>query len=219
MKTNSMTPELYEYVEAHCPMATPVLECVVADTQDNPGKNMQISRDQGSFMHFLTAVTGSKKALEVGCFTGYSAIEVASALPQDGHLYTLDIDADILHQAKGYFQQADLENRIHVMEGPALDSLNALVADPEHQESFDIAFLDADKSNMLNYYELALKLLKRGGLILADNVLWHGHVIDKSINDTDTTAIRKFNAFVKADDRVASTMLHISDGIYLIRKL
>lgn len=219
MKTNSMTPALYEYVKTHCPMSTPVLESVIAETQSHPDKNMQISRDQGSFMHFLTAITGSRKALEVGCFTGYSAIEVASALPEDGRLYTLDIDAKILQQARGYFQQAELGNRIHVMEGPALQSLEALVADSEHRESFDIAFLDADKSNMLNYYELALKLLRRGGLILADNVLWHGHVIDKTVNDTDTTAIRKFNAFVRTDDRVASTMLHISDGIYLIRKL
>lgn len=217
MKTIPMTEQLYEYVLEHCQQAHPFLNVVEEETRLHPASNMQISRDQGSFMYLLTQLLGVKKALEIGCFTGYSAISVASGLPEDGQLFTLDSDAEILKTAATYFKQSQLEHKINIVQGPALQSLQKLL-DDLHAETFDLAFIDADKANMQTYYELVLQLLRPGGVILADNVLWHGRVIDDQFHDEDTQAIREFNRMIKDDTRVSRCMLHISDGLYVIRK-
>ena len=217
MKTNPMTEQLFEYVSKHSPAPHPILEKVVEATLERSDRMMQISQDQGAFMHLLTKMLGVKKAIEVGCFTGYSAISVASALPEGGLLYSFDIDPETSDLAQSFFREAELDEKIKVKIGPALTGLNQLLVD-FGPESFDFAFLDADKENYSQYYERCLELLRPGGVILADNVLWGGSIIDQSNQDSSTLALRKFNDLVLNDNRVTSSMLHIADGIYMIVK-
>ncbi len=217
MKTNPMTPALYEYVLANCPLPHPILSKVEAETRHHPYARMQISRDQGAFMHFLAKTMNAQRIIEIGCFTGYSAICMASALSTDGKLYTLDLSQEHLAQAGSYFTEAGLRDRIVSMHGPALQSLETLNTQ-FGAGTFDMAFIDADKTNMPNYFEKCLQLLRPGGVIVADNVLWSGRVLGSAEDDADTQAIQTFNLKVANDERVDRVLLHISDGLYLARK-
>ena len=218
MKAIQLTPALYDYILQHCPMAHPALAELAAETKQLPGAQMQISPDQGSFLNQIVKLIGAKKVLELGCFTGYSAICMASALPKDGRLVTCDINPDTTKIAEKYFVKAGVADRITVKLGPALESIAAL----EKQygaESFDMAFIDADKAGLQSYLTACLRLIRPNGLIAVDNVLWSGAVIEGADQSGSTVAIREFNAAVRNDKRVEGMLLNLSDGLYLLRKV
>jgi len=158
-----------------------------------------------------------KKTLEVGVFTGYSSLTVAQALPEDGILVACDINKEYTEVARRYWKEAKVDHKIDLRIAPAVETLEHLISNGE-SGSFDFAFLDADKDNYVKYYELALKLIRTGGLIAIDNVLWSGKVTDPLVTDLDTETIRKLNAFIKNDDRVDISLIAIGDGLTLCRK-
>ena len=177
---------------------------------------MQISPDQGQFMAMLVGLTNARNILEIGCFTGYSALAMALAQgEQRGSMVTCDVSEDWTRIAKRYWKEAGVDDYIDLRLGPAQQSLQHLL-DSGHS-NFDLAFIDADKTNLLNYYEFCLRLLRRGGLILIDNVFWGGDVLDGDKNSPDTVAIREFNRFLAQDQRVEVSMLAIGDGLSLAR--
>ncbi len=204
------------------------LEELRHETLTFTGSEMQISKEQGSFMYLLAKLTGARKAVELGCFTGYSAIAVAAALPSNGLMVTIDKDQDAMAVARRYFVRTGQSNKISPRLGNVTDELEKLLA--EHGSgSFDLAFIDADKIPMLEYFELCLKLLRSGGLILADNTLWNGAVVNahgespapygNNNQDKNTVAIRHFNDTVVTDRRVEATLVNVADGIMMLRKL
>jgi caffeoyl-CoA O-methyltransferase len=177
---------------------------------------MQIGEDQGAFMALMAKLIGAKRYLEVGTFTGYSALAVALALPPDGQLVCLDISKEYTDQARGYWKEAGMDSKIDLRLGPALDSIDKILAAKD--APFDFVFIDADKPNYDGYYERALKLVRKGGLIAVDNMLWSGAVVDPSNNETRTRAIRALNEKIHADPRVDMTLVTIADGIVLAVK-
>ncbi|WP_234996091.1 O-methyltransferase [Pseudobacteriovorax antillogorgiicola] len=212
-----MTDELFAYVSQHSPAPHPILNDIVEETQERSDRMMQISQDQGRFMHLMTKICGAQRAVEVGCFTGYSAVCMASALPDGACLYSLDINEETSRIAQRFFDEAELSDKIELMVAPALQSLETLLK-AHGPDSFDLAFIDADKVNYPHYYEACLSLLRPGGVLIADNVLWGGSIVDESNQEDSTIALRAFNEKVFNDDRVSSTMLHIADGLYLVVK-
>ena len=217
MKTVPMTDDLYNYVIKHCPYPHPILQKVEQETAALSDSAMQIAKDQGAFMHMIVKLIGVKRAVEVGCYTGFSALSVASALPEDGHLFSFDINADILQRAEGYAKEAGVANKVTFKNTDGRSGLTGLL-DEFGKESFDLAFLDADKEGMLDYFDICCDLVRPNGLIIADNVIWGGSVINKSDDRTSTLAIREFNDKVSKDPRVEGFILHISDGLFLLRK-
>ena len=176
---------------------------------------MQIAPEQGQFMALLVELIGARRGIEVGTFTGYSSLIVASALPADGHLLCCDVSEDYTAIARRYWAEAGLDDMIELRLGPAIETLDGLIADGV--EPFDFGFVDADKEGYDAYYERLLKLIRPGGLIAIDNVLWSGNVIDPQKTDADTEAIRALNAKLKADERVSLSMLPLGDGLTLAR--
>lgn len=178
---------------------------------------MQISPDQGQFMAFLLKLINAEKIIEVGTFTGYSALSMALALPDHGRLIACDINEQWTAIAKDFWQQAGVAHKIELRLAPAKDTLSALLA--SHQaESFDFAFIDADKQHYQDYFELCLRLIKPGGMIAVDNVLWGGSVADDNDQQADTLAIRDLNQQLYQDDRVDISLIPIGDGLTLARK-
>lgn len=210
-----LSDELAAYVAAMGTRPTPAQEGLRAATKGMRGAGMQIGADQGQFMGFLVRALGVKRALEVGTFTGYSALSVALALPPDGRLVCCDISTEYTDVGKPFWQQAGVADRIDLRIGPAIATLDGLIA---AGESFDFAFIDADKSNYDAYYERCLKLIRAGGIIAVDNVLWGGSVADPAQNDSDTLAIKRLNAKIRKDDRVSMCLVPISDGVTLALK-
>ncbi len=208
---------LYEYLLSVSLRESDVLRRLREETAALPQHNMQIAPEQGQFMALLAELIGARKCLEIGTFTGYSALAVAAALPPDGTLVTCDISEDFTARAQPFWRQAGVAGRIDLRIGPALDTLDALIADGE-AGSFDFAFIDADKANYQGYFQRVLDLVRRGGLICVDNVLWHGAVVDPARNDEDTEAIRAFNASLARDPRVSLSLVPIGDGLTLARK-
>jgi predicted O-methyltransferase YrrM len=178
---------------------------------------MQITPEQGQFMQLLVELIGAKKTLEVGVFTGYSSLAVALALPPDGKVIACDVSEKWTSIARQYWKEAGVANKIELNLAPAVKTLDRLMVEGQ-QGTFDFAFIDADKEAYDRYYESALALVRRGGLIAIDNVLWHSRVIDPSTNDADTIAIRAFNEKLHADDRVTLSLIPIGDGLTLARK-
>jgi len=178
---------------------------------------MQVSPEQGQFMGFLVQLTGARRALEVGTFTGYSALWVAQALPSDGQLVCCDVSEEWTSVGRRHWQAGGVNDRIDLKIGPAVDTLQALREDGE-EGTYDFAFIDADKENYLIYYESVLSLLRTGGLLLIDNVLWGGSVASLGKNDDDTNAIRALNRHLHRDDRVTLSMLPVGDGLTLVMK-
>jgi predicted O-methyltransferase YrrM len=209
---------LYQYLLSVSLREPAVLKELRERTAQLPTAGMQISPEQGQFMHWLVATMGARRTLEVGVFTGYSALATALALPPDGQLIALDISAEYTDIARPFWQRAGVADRIQLRLGPALQSLQALI-DRGESGKFDFAFIDADKENYEPYYEGALRLLRSGGVIAVDNVLWDGRVLDPAINDSSTVAVRAFNQKIAKDNRVAISMLPIGDGLSLLRKL
>jgi caffeoyl-CoA O-methyltransferase len=176
--------------------------------------SMQIGSDQGAFMALLIHATGARRIVEIGTFTGYSALCMARALPEDGTLVACDVSEEWTAIARDAWKEAGIDDRIELRIGPALDTIRAMPREPQ----FDVAFVDADKPNYLSYFEELLPRLERNGLILVDNTLWSGHVLDPSPDDTFATAIAAFNDAVAADARVDSVILPVGDGLTLIRQ-
>ncbi len=214
-KSFFLTPEIHDYLVAHAPGLDDVQRDLIAETEKLGGISMmQIAPEQGAFMTNLTKIVGVKYAIEVGTFTGYSSIAIARGLVEGGHLLCCDVNEEWTSIARRYWERAGLEDRIVLKLGPALDTLRAIP--PEHQ--IDLAFIDADKPNYKAYYEELLAHLRPNGVILVDNTLWGGSVIDPKADDGNLHAIREFNDYVAADDRVEGSILTIGDGLTLLRK-
>ena len=178
---------------------------------------MQISPEQGQLMALLVRAIGARRVLEIGTFTGYSALRMALALPEDGSVVACDVSEEWTDIARRYWREAGVAAKIDLRLAPALDTLEALRA--EASPSFDLAFIDADKGNYRAYYERCLELVRTGGLIAIDNVLWHGDVADPEKRDEDVTAIRELNAALRDDDRIELSLVPIGDGLTLALKL
>lgn len=187
------------------------------ETQQLRNAQMQIGPDQGQFMQLLVQVIGARKTIEVGVFTGYSALWVALGLPKDGRIIACDISEEYTAVGRRYWKDAGVDQKIDLRIGPALETLDALLKE-EQAGKFDFAFIDADKTNYQNYYERALKLLRTGGLIAIDNTLWSGNVANPDVHDPDTVAIRHLNEQLHRDERVTVSMLTVGDGLTLAMK-
>ncbi len=212
------TPELAEYLFAVTNREPDVLKRERESTADREDAGMQSSPEQCQLLHLLARLVGAKKTLEVGVFLGYSSTWVALALPPGGKIVACDRSEEFTKVARQTWRAAGVEDRIDLRIGPALETLDRLLAEG-HAGSFDMAFIDADKANYSNYYDRALQLVRTGGLIVADNVLWDGKPIDPAVTDADTEAIRAFNQKVHADPRVAISMIPLGDGLTLACKL
>ncbi len=197
---------------------SPLLAELRAETGQMPAAECQISPEQGQFMALLVRLLGVRRALEIGTFTGYSSLAVAMALPDDGCLLCCDVSEQWTSVARRYWQRAGVAHKIGLRLGPALQTLESMTSNGE-KGSFDFAFVDADKTGYREYYERCLELLRPGGLVMFDNMLWEGKVADPHAHDEDTRAIRELNANVSADHRVASSLLQIGDGVLLAMKL
>jgi len=195
----------------------PLRQQLREETARDEMARMQIAPEQGQLLALLVKLAGARKALEIGVYTGYSALCVASALPAEGRLVACDINASWTAMAQRYWKEAGLYDRIELRLAPALETLDALIADGE-SGSFDFAFIDADKENYAGYYERSLTLLRPGGLIAIDNTLWSGQVVDPAIQDADTRAIRAFNKALHRDTRVDISLVPIADGLTLALK-
>lgn len=216
-RTIVLDDALYEYLLSVSLREPDVLCRLREETAKMPQHNMQISPEQGQFMALLVELTGARKCLEVGTFTGYSTLSLALALPEDGQIVACDISEEFTSRAKPYWQKAGVAGKIDLRLGPALETLDALIADGE-SGAFDFAFIDADKVNYQGYFQRALDLIRRGGLILVDNVLWSGAVVDPARDDEDTEAIRAFNQACAGDPRISLSLVPIGDGLTLARK-
>ncbi|MEO1433064.1 MAG: class I SAM-dependent methyltransferase [Cyanobacteria bacterium J06632_19] len=194
-----------------------VLTKLREETANHPRNIMQISPEQGQFMALLVQLMGAKKALEIGVFTGYSSLVVALALPPEGKMVACDVSEEYTSIARRYWQQAGIADKIDLHIAPAIATLDKLIAEGE-TDTFDFAFIDADKSSYNDYYERALKLIRPGGLIAIDNVLWYGKVADSQIDDNRTKKIRALNEKIHQDERVTISMVPIGDGLTLARK-
>lgn len=212
-----LTDALYDYLLKNSLREPPLLARLRAETAEMTGANMQISPDQGQFMALLVELMGARFALEIGTFTGYSALCIAGALPHGGTLICCDVDEDYTATARRYWEEAGLADKIQLRLAPATETLQTLIAQ-DHGGVFDFVFIDADKENYDAYYEHALELLRPGGLIVVDNVLWGGSVADPEKTDKDTEAIRALNAKIRDDERVTSSLIPVGDGLKLARK-
>jgi len=210
------TDALMEYLSRVGAREHPVQRRCREETQKLPMAMMQIAPEQGAFLALLAQLTGATHCLEIGSFTGYSALSVALALPPNGHLVALDINKDFTDRAREYWREAGVDKKINLRLGPALESLDKMIA--AREGPFDFAFIDADKGNYDSYYERTLRLLRTGGLIAFDNMLWSGAVADPKISDADTVALRKLNEKIHGDTRVDMALATIGDGVMLARK-
>jgi predicted O-methyltransferase YrrM len=218
MANRSFLPEPVErYVNEFITQETPVQRRLRAETATLPRARMQIGPDQGAILALLVRLIGARRALEVGTFTGYSALAVAAALPPDGRLITCDVSEEWTAVARRYWQEAGLAGRIDLRLGPAVETLAGLLREGG-ADTFDFAFIDADKESYDAYYEACLRLVRPGGLLAIDNVLWSGAVADPSQTDAETEALRALNRKVRDDPRVEACLLTVGDGVMLARK-
>ena len=217
-KSIGLDDRLYEYLAAVSLREPDILAQLREETAALPNAGMQIAPDQGQFMALLVKLTGATKVLEVGVFTGYSSLSVTLALPAQGRVTAFDISPEWTAVARRYWERAGVADKIDLRLGAAIDGLDALLKQGDTEGTYDFAFIDADKENYDGYYERALRLLKPGGLLLIDNVLWGGRVADASANDADTVAIRALNLKIHTDSRVDISLLPIADGLTLALK-
>lgn len=216
-RTIQVTDRLNAYIDATTLREPDVLGRLREETAGMPHAGMQISPLQGQFMQLLIKLMGAKKTLEVGVFTGYSSLSVALALPHDGRIVACDVSEAYTAVARRYWAEAGVADKIDLRLGAAVETLDALLADGQ-AGTFDFAFIDADKEHYVVYYERALQLVRPGGLIAVDNVLWGGAVADPHDTDLDTESIRALNQLVLRDERVDECLLPVGDGLTLARK-
>lgn len=219
MSTRSigLDDRLYNYLLSHSLREPDILAELREETARLPQANMQIAPEQGQFMALLARLIGARRYLEIGAFTGYSALAVAFAMPEDGEVVACDISEGWTAVARRYWERAGMTPRIRLELRPALETLAQLAAEG-HAGTFDLAFIDADKTGYLDYYEKTLELLRPGGLVMIDNVLWGGAVVDVSDAGADTEAIRAFNRYLHDDERVDLSLVPVGDGLTLARK-
>lgn len=208
---------LYDYLLSISLRESEILQKLRQETATHPMSQMQIAPDQGQFMALLVQLMGAKKALEIGVFTGYSSLWVALALPPDGQLIACDVSEEYTAIARRYWQMAGVADKIDLRLAPALDTLDQLLAEGQANQ-FDFAFIDADKSAYPEYYERTLQLVRPGGLIAIDNVLWSGRVADPQVQDNRTEGIRAFNQRLYQDQRISLSVLPLADGLTLALK-
>ena len=208
---------LEKYISDHSYDLHPIQKEIL-NYNENLGnvKKMQISVTQAYFFQFFIKTNNIKNILEIGTFTGYSALSMGLAIPKNGNITCLDINKETSEAARNFFKQANLDKKIEIILGPAMKSIEKL---KERKKMFDMIFIDADKENYKDYYTSSLELIKNNGFILIDNVLWHGDVADPNKNDRLTNIIREFNSFIKKDDRVEKTILPLGDGVTICRKI
>ena len=218
-KTTQLTDDLHAYLLRVGVRESPVLARLREDTaRAYPDRaRMQIAPEQGAFLALLVELVDARTTLEIGTFTGYSTLAVALALPRDGKVVACDVSEEWTAFARPYWREAGVEGRIDLRLAPALDTLDALLA-AGRAGSFDFAFLDAEKTEYADYYERSLQLLRPGGVVAIDNVLWSGRPADPAVTDESTSAIRDFNERIHADDRVTAVMIPIADGVTVARK-
>ena len=216
-RTNHLGDDLYRYLLDVSVREPDVLRRLREETAALPDSNMQIGPEQGQFMGLLVELIAAKYALEIGTFTGYSALAVSLALPFDGRVITCDLSEESTAIAKRYWEEAGQAHKIESRLGPALDSLDGLLAQGRAGH-FDFAFIDGDKEGYTAYFERCLQLVRHGGLIAIDNTLWEGKVVDSDVTDDDTEAIRRFNEKLKDDERVTLSLVPIGAGLTLARK-
>ncbi len=216
-RTLSIDDRTYAYLLSISVRESPLLERLREETARDPLANMQIAPEQGQFIALLVELLGARNALEIGTFTGYSALCIAMAMPNDGRLICCDTSREWTAVAQRYFLHAGLSHRITLKLAPALSTLEDLLARGQ-ADAFDFAFIDADKENYENYYERCLALVRSGGLIALDNTLWGGSVADPDNREADTVAVRRFNERLYGDERVSLSLVPIGDGLTLARK-
>ena len=216
-KNLEINSELEKYIEELSYNLHPIQQEIIKYNNSlGDIKRMQISVSQCHFLHLITKISKIKSVLEIGTFTGLSALSIALALPDDGNLIALDKNASTIKVAVDFFKKANQDKKIKTIIKPALDSLSEL---KKNNKVFDMVFIDADKENYKNYYDKSLDLINKDGLIVIDNVLWHGQVVDKTKNDRLTNTIRDFNYYVKNDEKTEQIILPLGDGFTVCRKL
>jgi len=217
-RANEYLPEkIYDYMTSVSIREPAILRKLREETASLPMATMQIPPEHGQFLALLIQMIGARRTLEVGVFTGYSSLAVALALPDDGKILACDVSEEYTSVARRYWKEAGVDHMIELRLKPAMETLHELIAQRQHNR-YDFAFIDADKANYEGYFECALELVRPGGLIAIDNVLWHGKVIDPDANDADTLAIRAINKKLHGDSRVSISMLPLSDGLTLACK-
>jgi predicted O-methyltransferase YrrM len=216
-QTLGLTQKLYQYMLSVSLREPPILQRLRAETARDTLARMQIAPEQGQFMALLVELLGATKTVEVGVYTGYSSLCIALALPAQGRMVACDVNEEWTAVARRYWQEAGVSEKVDLRLGPAQDTLSQLI-DGGHSGAFDFAFIDADKESYADYYEAVLELLRPGGLVAVDNVLWSGRVVDSQAADADTLAIRAFNEKLRGDSRVTLSLVPIGDGLTLARK-
>jgi caffeoyl-CoA O-methyltransferase len=216
-RTLTLTTPLYEYLCAVSLREPKLLARLRQETLRDSGATMQISPEQGQFMGLLVELTGARNIIEIGTYTGYSSLCMALAMPEDGRLVCCDISEEWTRIARRYWTEAGVEDKIRLHLAPALETLRRLL-EQGAAATFDLAFIDADKEHYPEYYEACLQLLRPGGLLLADNTLWSGRVIDAADRNDSTEAIRRFNLMLHDDERISLSLLPIGDGLTLALK-
>ena len=213
----AINDKIEEYINEHSLKLNSIQKEIIT-YNDTLGeiKRMQISISQCHFLHLIIKVSKIKRILEIGTFTGLSTISMSLALPENGTLIALDKNEKTSKKAEDYFKKANQENKIETILGPALKSISNL---KKKEKKFDLVFIDADKENYKNYYNESLDLMEKNGLIIVDNVLWHGEVVDEKTQDKLTTIIREFNSYVNKDERTENLIIPVGDGLTVCRKL
>lgn len=217
VRTLTLDDRTYRYLLAHSLREDPRLARLRAETASHPRVNMQIAPEQAQFMQMLVRLTGARRAIEVGVFTGYSSLAVTLAMPADARLLALDVSEEYTAVARRHWQAAGVADRIELVLAPARETLDARLARGE-AGCYDFAFIDADKTSYAAYYERLLALVRPGGLIVVDNTLWHGAVADPDDRDAETEALRDFNDALHADPRIDLSLLPVGDGLTLARR-
>lgn len=216
-KNLEINSELEKYIEELSYNLHPIQQEIIKYNESlGDIKRMQISVSQCHFLHLIIKISKIKKVLEIGTFTGLSALTISLALPSDGKLIALDKNIETTKVANDYFKKANQDKKIETIIKSALDSLNDL---KKNNKKFEMIFIDADKENYKNYYDQSIELLNKDGLIIIDNVLWHGEVVDETKNDKFTTNMRDFNKYVKNDSRTEQIIMPLGDGLTVCRKL
>ena len=216
-QTMYLTEDLYNYMLLHSLRESEVARRLRRETSKHERASMQISPDQAQFMAFLVKLINAKRTVEIGVFTGYSSLAVALALPPDGEIVACDVNEEWASTARRYWREAGVDHKITLRLAPALETLTDLINNGQ-EAAFDFAFIDADKENYGHYYECCLRLVRQGGLIAIDNVLWGGRVVDESARDEETQAIRRLNDVIYEDSRVDISLIPVGDGVTLLRK-
>ena len=217
LKNIEVTQDLLDYIYEHTQPLHPVQKDILNHNKTlGDIQRMQISEVQGHFLQLIIKINNVKNCLEIGTFTGFSSLTMALALPNGGKLTTLDHDKKIVHVAKDFFKKGNLDNKIEIVISPALETLKRF---SQEGKKFDLIFIDADKGNYKNYYELSLNLINEKALIIFDNVLWHGEVFKKNVTDEQTIIMREFNKYIKDDNRVEKIILPLGDGLTICRKI